>query len=58
MHGWEGVWGFYPAYGFAGCVLLVVVAKWMRTFLMRDENYYDVGEVEAGRPKEDGNVDA
>ena len=41
VHRWENIWGFYPIYGFIGCVTLVIVAKWMRTFLMRPENYYD-----------------
>jgi hypothetical protein len=41
VHSWESLWGFYPLYGFVGCVVLVLVAKWMRTFLMRDEDYYD-----------------
>jgi len=40
-HDWENLWGFYPVYGFVGCVVLVIVAKWMRTFLMRPEDYYD-----------------
>jgi amino acid permease len=40
-HSWEDLFAFYPIYGFIGCVLLVLVAKWMRTFLMRDEDYYD-----------------
>ncbi|OUR87271.1 hypothetical protein A9Q81_26600 [Gammaproteobacteria bacterium 42_54_T18] len=40
-HSWESLWGFYPIYGFVGCVVLVLVATWMRTFLMRDEDYYD-----------------
>jgi len=40
-HQWENLWGFYPVYGFVGCVVLVLVATWMRTFLMRSENYYD-----------------
>lgn len=40
-HSWENLWGFYPVYGFVGCVILVVVATWMRTFLMRSEDYYD-----------------
>ncbi len=40
MHSWENLWGFYPLYGFVGCVVLVLVATWMRTFLMRPENYY------------------
>lgn len=39
-HPWEHLWGFYPLYGFVGCVILVFVAKWMRLFLMRGENYY------------------
>lgn len=41
MHSWENLWGFYPLYGFVGCVVLVLIAKWMRTFLMRSEDYYD-----------------
>ena len=36
----ENIWGFYSIYGFVGCVVLVLVAKWMRTFLMRNEDYY------------------
>ena len=46
MHSWENLWGFYPVYGFVGCVILVLVAKWMRTFLMRAEDYYDEGDAE------------
>lgn len=41
MHKWDSLWAFYPIYGFVGCVILVVVAKWMRIFLMRPEDYYD-----------------
>ena len=41
MHSWENLWGFYPIYGFVGCVILVLVATWVRTFLMRSEDYYD-----------------
>jgi len=37
---WEGLPGFYAFYGFVGCVFLVLVAKGMRKFLMRDEDYY------------------
>ncbi len=40
----EGWFGFYAIYGFVMCVMLVLVAKWMRTFLMRDEGYYDDDE--------------
>lgn len=39
--------GFYAAYGFIGCVLLVLIAKLLRRFLKRPENYYDEG---AGKP--------
>ena len=39
-HPWEGLYGFYPIYGFIGCVILVLVAKWMRKILMREEGYY------------------
>jgi len=46
LHSWENLWGFYPVYGFVGCVILVLVAKWMRTFLMRSEDYYDEGEAD------------
>jgi len=44
-HSWENLWGFYPIFGFVACVILVLIAKWMRTFLMRAEDYYD--EVDA-----------
>ncbi|QQX81282.1 hypothetical protein JK628_05275 [Shewanella sp. KX20019] len=40
-HSWENLPAFYPIYGFIGCVVLVVIARWMRTFLMRSEDYYD-----------------
>jgi len=43
-HSWENLWGFYPLYGFVGCVILVFVATWLRTFLMRDEDYYEKQE--------------
>ncbi|QBG35053.1 hypothetical protein [Litorilituus sediminis] len=39
-HSWENLLGFYPLYGFVGCVLLVFVATWLRTLLMRSEDYY------------------
>ena len=40
-HNWENVPAFYAIYGFVGCSILVFIAKWMRTFLMRGEDYYD-----------------
>ena len=39
-HPIEKLPGFYPLYGFVGCVLLVIIAKWLRLWLMRDEDYY------------------
>ena len=41
-HEMEGIPGFYAIYGFVGCVVLVVVARWMRIVLMRDEDYYEI----------------
>jgi hypothetical protein len=40
-HGWESLWGFYAVYGFAACVLLVLLAKQLRKLLKRPEDYYD-----------------
>lgn len=37
----EYLFGFYAIYGFIGSVGLVLAAKWLRTLLMRDEDYYD-----------------
>ncbi|MDX9834920.1 MAG: hypothetical protein RBT36_06830 [Desulfobulbus sp.] len=48
VYRWEGLLGFYAIYGFVGCVVLVLIAKWLRTFLMRNEAYYDRSEVSRG----------
>ncbi len=40
-HPWENLLFFYCVFGFVACVILVVVAKWMRKPLMRSEDYYD-----------------
>jgi hypothetical protein len=41
-YGWENMIGFYAAYGFVSCVLLVFVAKYLlRPAVIRDEDYYD-----------------
>ncbi len=40
-HPWETVFGFYGLYGFGACVVLVLIAKEMRKFIMRKEDYYD-----------------
>lgn len=37
----EGTTDFFAAYGFISCVLLVLVAKVLRLFLMKREDYYD-----------------
>jgi hypothetical protein len=38
---WEGAPAFFAAYGFCSYVLLIFVAKGLRLFVKRDENYYD-----------------
>lgn len=38
---WEGAFGFFASYGFASCVLLIFIAKGLRIFLKKDEQYYD-----------------
>jgi hypothetical protein len=37
----EDLFGFFAIFGFVVCVALVLAAKWMRTFLMRPEDYYE-----------------
>jgi hypothetical protein len=37
----EHLFGFYGFYGFISCVGLVLVAKGLRVFLKRPEDYYD-----------------
>ena len=39
--GWEKIPAFYALYGFVACVVLVVIAKKMRDYVMRKEDYYD-----------------
>jgi di/tricarboxylate transporter len=38
---WEAVPEFYAAYGFVSCVLLIFVAKVLRWWVKRDEDYYE-----------------
>jgi hypothetical protein len=40
---WEfdSLLGFYGVFGFVGCVALVLIAKVLRIFLKRPENFYD-----------------
>ena len=35
---------FYALYSFITCVILVLIAKWMRNLLIRAEDYYDKPE--------------
>ena len=45
---WWNFFGFHSAYGFVACVLLVIIATWMRKPLMRDEDYYEKKDKEGG----------
>jgi len=38
---WEGAVNFFAVYGFLSCVLLIFIAKILRIFVKRDEDYYD-----------------
>ena len=38
---WEGYPEFFAVYGFVSCVALIFIAKVLRLFIKRDENYYD-----------------
>jgi hypothetical protein len=38
---WEDAPGFFAAYGFVSCVLLIFVAKLLRRLVKRDEDYYE-----------------
>lgn len=40
-YGFDGAPSFSAAYGFISCVLLVLIARVLRMFLMKDEDYYD-----------------
>lgn len=53
LHKWESIPAFYAIYGFVGCVLLVLIAKGMRRFLMRSEDYYLQQEQQPAPPCSD-----
>jgi hypothetical protein len=38
---WEEAPDFFAVYGFVSCVLLIFIAKLLRLFVRRDENYYE-----------------
>ncbi|TXS94289.1 hypothetical protein FV139_08940 [Parahaliea maris] len=39
-HPFESMSGFYPLYGFVGCVTLVLAARLLRRLIIRPEDYY------------------
>lgn len=41
LHEWEKLLGFYSIYGFISCTAIVFGSKILRTFVERDENYYN-----------------
>lgn len=48
VHPWESFIGFYAIYGCLACVVLVLIARELRKFVMRDEDYYDIKEDKGG----------
>jgi hypothetical protein len=54
-HTWERLLGFYSIYGFIGCVSIVFGSKWLRTYIRRDEDYYERDELK--KEKEGDHVD-
>jgi uncharacterized PurR-regulated membrane protein YhhQ (DUF165 family) len=38
---WEAAPAFYAVYGFTACVSLIFIAKLLRYFVKRDEDYYN-----------------
>lgn len=39
---WERWPGFWAAFGFLGCVFLILISKWFgHSGIMKDEDYYD-----------------
>ncbi|MFP4225524.1 MAG: hypothetical protein ACLFRF_02255 [Desulfobacterales bacterium] len=38
---WEGYPNFFAVYGFISCVLLIYIAKLLRLWVKRNEDYYE-----------------
>jgi len=36
----EGIFGFYPLYGFVSIVVLILLARILRSLVKREEGYY------------------
>ena len=47
---WEGASQFFAVYGFVSCVLLIFVAKILRMFIKREEDYYDSADDQSPAP--------
>jgi len=41
LHPLEAFFGFHALFGFAACVILALVARWLRPMFMRGEDYYE-----------------
>lgn len=52
--GADGWFAFYPVYGFAGSVALVLLAKQLRRVLKRDEDYYERRHEQSQAEREHG----
>jgi len=37
----DGIFGFYPLFGFISCIVLIIIAKFLGYILKKDERYYD-----------------
>jgi len=54
----ENLPGFYAIFGFAACLVLVFLGKWLRAALMRSDDYYAPTDVEAeAHPQDDLKVE-
>ena len=50
--GIDGWFAFYAAFGFGTCVLMVVGAKLLGTYIKREDSYYEPASGEPGRDDE------
>ena len=41
VHDWENLPVFYAVFGFVVCLALVLIAKLLRYFIIRKQDYYD-----------------
>lgn len=38
---WSHIYGFFALLGFGGCAAIVLIAKWLGRWLMREEDHYE-----------------